>query len=652
MIFIRGFFMKYLLLGSRSRPVYPCSQRSCSPYSPNIEQEGIMSESTGNQHETRIRAEIPEHYRWDLTAVFPDWTSWEKAMGELEAQIGELATFKGLLSDGTGEHLLAFMRLHDKVSILSYRVWYFPSLEFDTDQRDNLIDARRQRVQELFARFNLATSWYSPEVLSLGIENVRQWMDHDGGLALYRFSLEELFRQAEHVLNEQGEHLMALSSRFSNFPSSTYQMLSTADARFKDVILSTGETVTVTPGAYRSLLTSVRNQSDREQIFRAHYSLYEEKMNSYASIYAGVLQKGWFHAQARSYPTVLDSSLHGDNVPVSIVETLVNTTRRNAEPMRRYHRLRRKFLALDSYHLYDGFVSLVEREPVYSYDSIRELILSSVKPLGKEYVERMERAFSDRWIDVYENEGKRSGAYSAGVYGVHPYILLNYKDTLDDIFTFAHELGHSMHSLLSDETQPFVYSQYTIFVAEVASTMNEALLLDELLHRTSDPFERVLLLQHAIDGIVGTYFTQVLFTEFELNAHHLVESGEPVTAEALGNLYGRLLDEYYGDTIDKDELYRVTWARIPHFFHSPYYVYQYATSFASSAKIFESIRAGSGDAKSRYLKLLRSGGSDHPMTLLNKAGADLNDPATTLAVSHRLDELVNQLEEELALLNA
>ncbi|MFH0883508.1 MAG: oligoendopeptidase F [bacterium] len=606
-----------------------------------------MSETTGNQSQSRVRADIPNRYRWDLTAVLPDWASWEKSVSELEAQIGELAAFKGTLNDNTGKHLLAFLRLHDRVSILSYRVWYYPSLEFDTDQRDNQMDARRQRVQELFARFNLAISWYSPEVLGLGIEIVRQWMDRSSDLALYRFALEELFRQAEHVLDEPGEHLMALSSRFSSTPSSTYQMLSTADARFKDVALSTGETVTVTPGAYRSLLSTLRDQSDREQVFRAHYSLFEEKVNSYASIYAGVLQKGWFHAQARHYPSVLESSLHGDNVPVSVVETLVNTTRQNAAPMQRYHRLRRKFLALDAYHLYDGFVTLVEKEPRYPYDSIRELILSSVEPLGKDYVSQMERAFADRWIDVYENEGKRSGAYSAGVYGVHPYMLLNYKDTLDDVFTLAHELGHTMHSLLSDEIQPFVYSQYTIFVAEVASTMNEALLLDELLRKTSDPFERAILLQHAIDGIVGTYYTQSLFAEFELKAHRLVESGEPVTAEVLGNLYNELLEDYYGNAIDEDELYRVTWARIPHFFHSPFYVYQYATSFAASAKIFEAIRTDSGDAKERYLKLLRSGGSDHPMILLERAGADLNDSSTILAVAHRLDELVGQLEEEL-----
>ena len=603
-----------------------------------------MSQTAGT---SRKRSEIQENYRWDLSPIFPDWASWEKAVDNLEARIGELAAFRGSLKDGSGKRLLNFLRLHDEVSILSYRVWYYPSLEFDTDQRVNAVDARRQQVQELFAKFNVATSWYSPEVLELGRETVLGWMEDNRDLALYRFALEELFRQAEHVLDEKGEHLLALSSRFSSTPSSTYQMLSTADAQFKEVSLASGETVTVTPGAYRSLLSTLRDQSDREKVFRAHYSLYKEKANSYASIYSGVLQNGWFHAQARNYPTVLEANLHGDNVPVSVVETLVEASRKNAAPLQRYHRLRRQFLGLDKYHLYDGFVSLLEEEPKYPFENTRETILESVKPLGTDYASKLERAFSERWMDVFENEGKRSGAYSAGVYGVHPYILLNYKETLDDVFTLAHELGHSLHSLHSDEAQPFVYSQYTIFVAEVASTMNEALLLDTMLQRTDDPSERIMLLQHAIDGIVGTYYTQTLFAEYELNAHRLVEQGEPITADVLGDLYGNLLREYYGDAIDDEELYRVTWARIPHFYQSPYYVYQYATSYAASAKIFESVKAGKQGAVESYLELLRAGGSDHPMTLLKKAGADLNDPATIRAVSQRLDTLVSQLEAEL-----
>lgn len=611
-----------------------------------------MSETTGKHTRSRVRDEIQDRYRWNLSDIYPDWEAWNAAMRELESHIGKLAAFKGTLQDQSGGRLLHFLRLHDEASILSYRVWYYPALAFDTDQRDNEVDGRRQRVQELFARFNTAISWYSPEVLSIGIEKVRRWMEENEGLALYRFALEELFRQAEHVLDEQGERLLALSGRFSSTPSSSYQMLSTADARFDEVALSTGEKVTVTPGTYHSLLTTLREQSDREKVFRSHYSRYQANANTFASIYAGVLQKGWFHAQARNYPSVLESRLHGDNVPVSVVETLVDTTRKNTSPLQRYHRLRRKALGLKKYYLYDGFVPLVELDQKYPYEDVRDLILSSVAPLGEDYGKRMKRAFEERWIDVYENEGKRSGAYSAGVYGVHPYMLLNYQDTLDDVFTIAHELGHTMHSLLSDEAQPFVYSQYTIFVAEVASTLNEALLLDELLRRSEDPEERALLLQHAIDGTVGTFITQSLFADFELRTHRHVENGEPITAAVLGEIYAGLLNDYYADSIDSEQLYQITWARIPHFYHSPYYVYQYATSYAASAKLFQAIDEEESGAVERYLELLRAGGSDHPMTLLERAGADLNDPGTVQAVTHRLDQLVNQLERELAVLKS
>jgi len=600
---------------------------------------------------TRNRTEIPEKYRWDLSAIFPDPQGWEIAFADLSKEVEKLASFRGRLNEGEGKALLEFLTLHDEVSIASYRVWYYPSLAFDTDQRDNSLDAQRQRVEELFARINTATSWYSPEVISLGLENVRSWMDANKGLALYRFALEELFRQAEHILDEKGEHLLALSSRFASTPSSTYQMLSTADVKHRLITLSDGEEVTVTPGAYRSLLTSLRNQQDREAVFRAHYELYKEKVNTYSSIYSGVLQRGWFYAQARGYDTVIESKLHGDNIPTSVVETLVENARANSGALQRYHTLRKKYLGLERYDLYDGFVPLANLDPRYGYDEVRELILASVKPFGDEYVRKMEEAFDNRWIDVYENEGKRSGAYSAGVYGIHPYMLLNYQDTLDDVFTLAHELGHTMHSLLSDENQPFVYSSYTIFVAEVASTMNEALLLEEMLRRTEDPVERVLLLEHAIEGITGTFYTQALFADFELRAHRAVEAGEPITSETLSQTYKQLLNDYYGDSVDKDDLYRVTWARIPHFYQSPYYVYQYATCYASTATILKKMRGEDPDiaaeASSKYMELLKSGGSDHPMELLKKAGVDLNDPETVRAVGRQLEELVALLESEL-----
>ncbi|MBA3638058.1 MAG: oligoendopeptidase F family protein, partial [Acidobacteria bacterium] len=381
------------------------------------------------------------------------------------------------------------------------------------------------------------------------------------------------------------------------------------------------------------------------------YGTYQSTVNTYATLYNGVCQRDWFQARARGYKSTLEAALHGDNIPTSVVETLIETTKAGVEPLRRYHRLRRKTLGVPTYQVFDFAIPLVTYDKKYAYDEVLDWITEAVAPLGKEYQARMREGFAGRWIDVYENEGKRSGAYSAPVYGTHPYMLLNYTDTLDDVFTLAHEMGHSMHTILSHETQPFIYSGYTIFVAEVPSTLSEALLLDYVLERSTDPTERIVLLQHAIDNITSTFYTQVMFADFELRAHQLAEQDKPITSEILTEMYTTLLEDYYGDAVDLNDLTGVTWARIPHFFNSPYYVYQYATCFASAARLSKEIMSGSegerAKARERYLDLLRSGGSDHPMALLKKAGVDLSQPDTVKAIIEQLDTLVTRLEQEL-----
>jgi oligoendopeptidase F len=410
--------------------------------------------------------------------------------------------------------------------------------------------------------------------------------------------------------------------------------------------------VTLSYGQYRALLETNRQQEDRIAAYRAFHRTYADQQNTYAALYNGVLQRDWFHARARGYASTLEAELFGNNIPTQVVENLIAATKEGVEPLRRYHRLRRRALGAASYRLCDVFVPLVEHDVRYPYEEVGEWIVESVAPLGQEYQSQVRRAFRERWIDVYENVGKRSGAYSAPVYGAHPYMLLNYNETLDAVFTLAHEMGHSMHTLLSHQAQPFVYAGYTIFVAEVPSTLNEALFLDLMLDRARSRDERIVLLQHAIDSIASTFYTQVLFADFELQAHRLVEQDRPVTADVLNSLYAGLLREYYGDVLDEEELSRVTWARISHLFAAPYYVYQYATCFASAAWLMRDLRspvpAVKADAVGRYLTLLRSGGSAYPMTLLARAGIDLSQPDTVGAVSAELDTLVGRLEVELA----
>jgi oligoendopeptidase F len=597
----------------------------------------------------RDRDAIAQRFKWSLADIFPDWTAWQAAYDELNTRIAEYASLQGTLAQGP-DRLLAALRLSDEIGQLTYRVWYFASLWYDQDQRDNQINARRQQVQILFAKANQASAWFNPELLELPLASIQEWMAARPELALYRFAVEDLYRQQEHVLDDKGEHLLSLASRFASTPYDGYSALSTADITYPVVRLSTGD-VTLTYGQYRAILATNRNQADREIAFRELHALYAASANTYASFYNGVLQRDLFLSQARGYATTLEAALHGNNIPTAVVENLIETTKAGTEPLRRYHRLRKRVLGVDTYHSYDTAIPLVDFDRKYHYENVLDWLTASVAPLGASYQDQMRRALAGGWIDVYENPGKRSGAYSAPVYGVHPYMLLNYNDTLDAVFTLAHEMGHSMHTLLSHEHQPFVYAGYTIFVAEVPSTLSEALFLEYMLARATDERERIVLLQHAIDGIVTTFYTQVMFADYEVQAHRLAEEGRPVTGDVLGGIYFDLLKAYHGDALDHDELARITWARIPHFFSTPYYVYQYATCFASSAQLMQQLTSGPDAerraAVDRYLTLLKAGGSDHPMTLLQRAGVDLSRPEPVRAVVEQLDTLVTRLEREL-----
>ena len=597
------------------------------------------------------RSGVPSQYTWDLSSIFASWVEWEAAFERLDAAIQRYRAHEGTLAQGS-DRLLQAYRDADELGQLAYRVWYYAALHYDEDQRDNSVNARRQKVQLLIARWRQATSWFNPELLRIPLETIRAWMNASVALAAYRFAIEDLFRQQAHVLDTAGEQLLSLSGRLSSVPSDAYSALSTADARFPTITLSTGESVQVSYGQYRRLLATCREQADRRAAYEALYDTYGASLNTYATLYNGVMQREWFDARARGYATTLDAALFGNDIPTSVVENLIRETKAGVAPFRRYHALRKRVLGLRDYHVFDALVPLNDRDDRYPYDHVGEWVVEAMAPLGPDYQRRLREAFTGRWIDVYENQGKRSGAYSAPVYGAHPYMLMNYNDTLDAVFTLAHELGHSMHTLLSHETQPFVYAGYTIFVAEVPSTLAEALLLEYLLDRATTREERAVLLQHAIDGIVGTFYNQVLFADFELEAHRLVEQEQPITADSLNTLYARLLDEYWGDVLAPDPRARTTWARIPHLFQSPYYVYQYATCFASAAKLARQIMGGgrdAADARDRFLNLLRAGGSDYPMELLRTAGVDLSQPDTVRAVVDQLDDLVTRLERELAL---
>jgi oligoendopeptidase F len=600
---------------------------------------------------TRNRAEIPAEYRWDFSAIYPNWAAWEEGMKEMDARMDAFAKLQGTLARGPAALLEAY-RSFDEIGKLQYRLYRYPQLQRDVDTRDQAVAGRFQRMTAVFSRFDTASAWFTPELLKIPEATVKDWIAQAPALATYRFPILDAYRRKAHVLDDKGEHLLSLAGQFNAVPRTIYQELSTSDIKYPTLRLGDGSDVILSPGNYAALLEKSRDQGERGKAAAAHVGTYGANAHTYAAIYNGTLQRDWFLARARNFETTLDAALDGNAIPRAVVETLVDATRAGTEPLRRYARLRQKLLGLPSYHLYDGFVPMYRSDKTYPYEQARDLALASVAPLGADYVAKYKRFVSGGRIDVYENEGKRTGAYNAGVYGVGPYLLMNYNDTLDAAFTLAHEAGHAMHTVLSYESQPFVTADYTIFVAEVASTTNERFLLDELLKRTSDPKERFLLLQHAVDSIVGTFYTQVLFADFELRAHKLVEQGQPLTTDVLNTLYAGLLKEYWGDSLAVDDFYKWTWARISHFYNSPYYVYQYATCFASSARLYDAMTSGTPEARTaatdRYLTLLKSGGNDYPMEQLRKAGVDLTQRATIQAVIDQMDRLVSQMEAEAA----
>jgi len=611
--------------------------------------------SSALRPETKERDQIAEKYKWNPNHIYPNWVAWEKDLETTPKLVQKICAFKGRITEG-GDILAEVLELLDTLEMTFSKLGCYAHLYFDSDQRDNLVNEYLQKRAIAGAKIGSELTWIAPELLTIKQETIEQWLAENPRLEPHRFGLLETYRLQKHVLDEASEKLLSYTYQIIQLPANAYEMLATADAQWPEVTLSTG-LKRITEPTYSEILNTNCNQEDRRKAFNAVMSVYKASINTYASLYNGVCQGDWCYAQSRQFESSLHQALEGDNIPIGLYSNLIEATQSGMESVRRYHRLRKRALKLESYDLYDSAIPLVAHFKRYPFDSVEQLVSEAVAPLGTDYVNRLKKAFGSGWIDVYENEGKRTGAYSMGVYGVHPYMLLNYTDTLEELFTVAHEMGHTLHSLYSHESQPYATARYTIFVAEVASTMNEALLLEYLVNQTEDPEERIVLLEWAIDQTLGTYFAQVRFAEFELKTHNIVESGKPITASTLDEITYQQLKATYGDCATLDPLYAHVWARIPHFFRTPFYVYQYATSFAASAKLLQDIlpkpdesrmqRKARAETVDRFLNLLRSGGSDHPIDLLKCAGVDLTAPETIQSVLDLFDRRVTQLEEAL-----
>jgi oligoendopeptidase F len=463
-------------------------------------------------------------------------------------------------------------------------------------------------------------------------------------LQVYEHYLDELLRQKEHTLSAQEEAILAQVAELANAPSEIFTMINNADMKFPEIIDEDGEVKELTHGRYIRFLES-RERRVRQDAFKAMYETFKKQKNTLAATLNANVKKDIFYARVRRYPSVLEAALDKDNIPVSVYTNLIETIHEALPVFQRYLSLRKKVLGLDELHMYDLYVPLIEdRQITYGYEVATRLVRDSLKPMGEEYLAVVDQAFNNRWIDVYENVGKRSGAYSSGTYGTPPYMLLNYQGNLNDVYTLTHELGHSVHSYFSRESQPYIYSDYTIFVAEVASTLNEALLTHYFLEKTDDPTQRMVILNHYLESFRGTVFRQTMFAEFEKMIHEKAEAGEALTADRLNEWYYELNRTYFGPDVVIDEDIALEWARIPHFYYN-FYVYKYATGFAAATALSQQIIHEGEAAVERYLSFLKSGGSDYPLELLKKAGVDMTSPEPVRQALKVFERTLSELEQ-------
>lgn len=597
---------------------------------------------------TLNREEIDAQYKWDFTHIYNNWEDWQKDFDQIKQQTEELQEYKGKLKNGA-ESLLSALQLMDELEMILYKVYSYPALQKSTDNRNNDILAKMQEVNMFLADFSTATSWITPEIMEIPEEECMSWVEKNEDLSIYRFNLEKTYRRKAHILSEEMEKLLSYFSNPAGTAANTYTMLTTADVQFPEIELENGKKVKLTHGNYANILNTSKVREDRKKAAVNFYPLYANNKNTIAAIYKGICDKDVAFARSRKFECSLEAKLDSNKIPLDVYKNLVDTVGENTKALKKYHQVRAEYMKLvGDYHAYDSRLTLVDYDKKYNWEEAKELVLESIKPLGADYSEKFHQALENGWIDVYENEGKSSGAYSMGVYGVHPFILMNYNGTQDHVFTLAHELGHSLHTMLSEENQPFNLHEYTIFVAEVASTFNERLLLDLMLKKATEPKQKAVLLQQSIENIIGTFFIQTMFADFEWQAHKMVEENQPMTADSLTELCEKLDEKYYGTEIFTRDQKNIFWARIPHFYRSPFYVYQYATSFAASAKLYEDVKTGlvnfNDQALTQYLNLLKSGGNNYPVEQLKIAGADLTQKETILAVIRQLEKQVNDLE--------
>lgn len=578
---------------------------------------------------------------WNLGLIYKNYEDFLKELNEFPKEIELAEGLKGKLNSLEG--MLEYERMMKRIDERIERLFCYASMKHDLNQKDTKASEDYHKVYQLFNELISKTAFINPELLSNDKAKLFEYLKNER-LKKYQYKLDQLFRSQDFYLDAKSEELMANYGEATGGFNRLYDKLAVSDREGVEVTLSTGEVLSINESNFQYYLGILPNQEDRRIVFEAIYNFYEHHKNTFAGIYDGIMQSELADVKNRGYASILESHLYYNAIPKEVFLSLIDTARTHSAPLKEYYALRKKYFKLDTLHTYDRFLSFAESNEVYTYDAAKSMVLDACKALGEDYYQHACKALEDGRVSVYTKDGKRTGAYSTGLYREGTFILLNHNDNLDSAFTVAHEAGHSIHSLYANEHQDEVNANYTIFVAEIASTFNEQLFLDYVMQHSHSKEEKIVVLQQAIDNIVSTFYRQTLFANYEYLAHKMVEDRKPVTAEALSGIMIELYQDYYGIDLNNEPLKNNVWAYIPHFFHTPFYVYQYATSFAASLAIYEEVKKNP-KSLDKFLAMLSMGGSNYPVEIVKTAGVDLTKTDAFLAVVHRLEELTKELKK-------
>jgi len=590
-----------------------------------------------------VREKIDDKYKWDLTHIYSSDDEWEKEFRWVEKNISGYRKFSGNLSDSS-ESLLACLKFDESIGTKLERLYLYAMLAKDSDMSVNKYQAMDDRIKSLASSISAVSSFIKPEILQIPDNKINEFISSNDELKIYKHSLENIVRTKAHSLSKQEEQILALAGEITQTPYNTYSMFTNADLKFPVIQDSSGEEVQISHARFYSAMYS-KDESYRKRVFEGYLKPYDEYSNTIATLLNGNLKSNIFYAKARKYNSAREAALDQNNIPLNVYDNLIETVNKNLKPLHRWAALKKKLLNIEQLKPYDVYVTVFNetKEKSYTYESSKKIVLDSLSILGDDYLNSLNLAFDNRWIDVYETKAKKSGAYSSGTtFGVHPYVLLNWTDLLNDLFTLSHEMGHNMHSYYTGKNQPYTYANYSIFVAEVASTFNESLLLDYLITNASDDNERLYFLEKYLNNITATFYRQVMFAEFEIDIYQRTENGEALTPNILSELYKDIYQKYWGPDMDVADEEKYTWARIPHFYYN-FYVYQYATGFAASEILAAKVKSEGKNAVKKYLDFLKAGSSDYPINILKSAGVDMSSPEPILAVSARMDKILNEI---------